>query len=290
MKGKFTFFTFIISLAFATCSFGQTPVPNGNFETWTDTVTAASWSSNNYTIGGVINYNFVHQSTDAHGGTYAAKLVTANIPILGDMGGLITLGTYDILTGLSGGQGITGKPLKLKGYFKYAPIANDTMAVIVIMTKWNGTSRDTLFYNGIMTNTAISTYTLFEVPISYTPSTASPDTMNIIATSSAGYAPQIGSALFLDDLSFEYGAGINETADNSILSVFPNPTTGNITVLLDGESNTITVSNVLGEVIYSQNTTSKNLNIDLSSFTDGIYMLGVDNGKSKHFQKLILSR
>lgn len=290
MKGKFTFFAFIISLAFATFSFGQTPVPNGNFENWTDSVTAASWSSNNYSLGGILNYNFVHQSTDAHGGTYAAKLVTANIPILGDMGGLVTLGSYDMLAGLSGGQGISGKPVKLKAYFKYLPVSSDTMALIVIMTKWNGSSRDTLFYNGVMTNTTVSAYTLVEIPISYTPSTASPDTMNIIATSSAGYTPQIGSALFLDDLSFEYGASINESADNSILSVFPNPTTGNITVLLNGASNTITVSNVLGEVIYSQNTTSKNLNIDLSSFADGIYMLGVDNGSSKHFQKLILSR
>ena len=290
MKGKFTFFTFIFSLLLASYTIAQTPVPNGDFETWTDTVTAASWSSNNYSIGGILNYNFVHRSTDVHGGTYAAKLESMNLPVLGNMGGLITLGSYDMLAGLSGGQGITGKPIKLKGYFKYAPVSSDTMAVIVIMTKWNGSSRDTLFYSGIMTNTTVAAYTLFEIPISYTPSTESPDTMNIVATSSAGYAPQVGSALFIDDMSFEYGAGINETAENSILSVFPNPTTGNINVLLNGEQNTITVTNLLGEVIYSQATTSKNLNIDLSSFADGIYMLGVDNGSSKHFQKLILSR
>jgi hypothetical protein len=290
MKVKFAFFTIIIMFAFSTLSFGQTQVPNGTFENWTDTVSAASWNSNNYSVGGFLNYYFVHRSSSAHGGTYAAKVETLTIPVLGAMGGILTLGSYSVLSGFSGGQPITGKPIKLSGYFKYAPVSGDTMAVIVVMTKWNGTSRDTLFYNGMMSSSTVSAYTLFQIPISYNPSTATPDSMNIIAISSAGSAPQVGSALYLDDLTFAYSAGVEETQADAIMSVFPNPTTGNVNVLLNGESNTVAVYNILGETIYSQNTSSKNLNIDLSSFENGIYLLEVNKGNNRYFRKLVLSK
>jgi hypothetical protein len=276
--------------AFSFFSKAQTPVPNGTFENWTDTTTAASWNSNNYSVGGFLNYYFVHRSSSAHGGSFAAKIETLSIPVVGGMGGILTLGSYGLLTGITGGLPITGKPIKLSGYFKYAPVSGDTMAIIVVMTKWNGSSRDTLFYGGTMSNTAVSSYTAFQIPITYTPPTATPDSVNIIAISSASNVPQVGSALYIDDLVFEYASGVEENEADPILSVFPNPTTGMVSVLLNGESNTITVYNILGETIYSQNTSSRNLNIDLSSFENGVYMLEVSKGNSRYMRKLVLSK
>jgi hypothetical protein len=290
MKVKFTFLTIFIMFAFSFYSKAQTQVPNGNFENWTDTTTAVSWNSNNYSVGGLFNYYFVRRSASVHGGSYAAKVQTLTIPVVGAMGGILTLGSYSLLSGFSGGMPITGKPIKLNGYYKYAPVSGDSMAIVVVMTKWNGTSRDTLFGGGTMSNTAVTSYTAFQIPITYTPPTATPDSVNIIAFSSAGNTPQVGSALYLDDLSFEYSVGVDETETDGILSVFPNPTTGNVSALLDGESNTITVYNILGEIIYSQNTSSKNLNIDLSSFEIGVYLLEVNNGNRKYMRKLVLSK
>lgn len=290
MKIKFTLFLSAM-LFISICSFAQTQVPNGNFENWTDTVNAQSWGSNNYSLGGFLNYNFVHQSTDAHSGTYAAMLETKNIPLLGDMGGLITLGSYDMLAGLSGGAAITGKPTNLQGYFKYAPVSGDTMAIIVIMTSWNGGSRDTLFYDGVMSVSTVSSYTMFDIPITYTPSTATPDTVNIIAVSSAGYAPQIGSKLYIDDLVFVYNnAGIQEENNANLISVFPNPTTGDLNILLDGSNNEIRIFNLIGEEIVSQRSSENSMNIDLSNYPSGIYLLQVDNGASKVFRKIVVSR
>jgi hypothetical protein len=290
MKRKITF---LLCAVFFTANLlmAQTPVPNGNFETWTDTVTAGSWTTNNYSIGGFLNYNFVHRSTDAHGGTYAAQIETINIPILGDMGGLVTLGAYDMLSGLSGGTPITGKPTKLSGYFKYTPVNGDTMAVIVIMTKWNGSSRDTLFYNGVMAFSAVPAYNLFEIPITYDPPTASPDTVNIVAISSAGYAPQIGSMLYIDDLSFTYGGiGIEEVSNNPVISVFPNPSTGLVNVILSGKENTISVFNMLGEVVYHSQTSAQTNMIDLTGKPEGIYLIQIDNGSEKFLRKLIITK
>lgn len=289
MKRKFILlFSFVLLISIT--SFAQTPVPNGDFEDWTDTITVQNWSTNNYDIGGILFYTFVHRSADAHGGTYAAKIETINIPVLGDMGGIVTLGSYDMLTGISGGIPISGKPLSLEGYLKYSPVNSDTMAIIVLMTKWNGGSRDTLFYNGIMAFSAIPSYNVFDIPITYNPPSSSPDTVNIIAVSSAGYAPQVGSTLYIDDLTFIYAAGVDEYAGENTISVFPNPTSGFVNILLDGNDNTVNVYNIIGEEIFSRQTSLKNLNIDLSEFPAGVYMLEVTNGYMKHFQKIIVSR
>ncbi|MFH0866164.1 MAG: hypothetical protein V1904_08210 [Bacteroidota bacterium] len=143
MKRKITLL-FSLMLCLSINLSAQAPVPNGNMENWADSITCQNWTTNNYNIGGFIYYSFVHQSTDAHGGTYAAEIKTINIPVLGNMSGIMTLGSYNLLTGISGGIPISGKPVTLEGYLKYAPINNDTMAIIVVMTKWNGGSRDTL--------------------------------------------------------------------------------------------------------------------------------------------------
>jgi hypothetical protein len=289
MKRRFTFLSIILVFASATIVLGQTTVPNGTFETWTDSVTAQSWSSNNYTVGGFLNYNFVHQSPDAHGGTYAAKIETSSIPVLGTMTGIMTLGSYSLLTGISGGVPVSGGKLTtLKGYFKYTPVSGDTMVIILLATKWNGTSRDTLCFNGIIASSTVSTYTLFQISDT---SSIAPDSINIILESSYGSAPQIGSSLYVDDLTLEFNpVGITNYANNNMLAVFPNPTTGRVSVLLNGEKNTVNMYNIIGGLIYQENTSSKNVDIDLSSYPDGVYFIEVRNETSKNIQKIILSR
>jgi hypothetical protein len=295
MKRKITILSFLM-LCLGIASFAQTPVPNGDFENWTDSVTAQNWNSSNMDLYGLYTFNFVHQSTVVNGGSYAAKIDTKDVLGILTMSGIMTLGTYSFSTStfsytLTGGIPITGKPITLEGYLKYEPVAGDTMAIIVIMTKWNGTSRDTLFYNGIMANTSIPIYTVFDIPITYTPSTASPDTVNIIAISSAGYAPQVGSALYVDDFSFTYNpADVQESDGANFISVFPNPTSGFINVMLDGDMNTVKVYNIVGEEIFAQQTSSKNLNIDLTEFPAGVYMIEVSCNTTKYFRKIVISR
>ncbi|MFH0866165.1 MAG: T9SS type A sorting domain-containing protein [Bacteroidota bacterium] len=142
-----------------------------------------------------------------------------------------------------------------------------------------------------MAMNSISTYTFFDIPITYDPPASSPDTVNIIAVSSAGYAPQLGSTLYIDDLSFVYdNPGVQEYSDGNSISVFPNPTAGFINILLDGGCNTVKVYNIVGEEIFRRQTSVKNLNIDLSGFPAGVYMLEVSGGTVKYFKKIILSR
>lgn len=83
--------------------------------------------------------------------------------------------------------------------------------------------------------------------------------------------------------------GINEnSAKEDALFVYPNPAADVVNVVLNNgqQSNYITITNMLGKVMTSLNTSEKNLIIDISAFPSGIYMLDVNNVQFKKVQKV----
>ena len=292
MKNIFTFFA--LMAAFSYLSSAQIQVPNGGFETWTDSVTCDTWNS--LVIPSFPNSLYlVHRSTIAHSGSYATKIETKNHFIFGDIPGVFTLGQIDmVLLNVTNGFPITDKPTKLLGYYKYSPASpGDTMGIMIYFTKWNTSTyeRDTLSYDFLKSNATVSSYTLFQIPITYLISGVNPDTMNIVAVSSAGFVPKVGSTLYIDDLSFDYTpVGINESSTIHTTNVYPNPSTGLVNIDLISPNSLVKVYNIVGEEIFSANTSSKNFSIDLSKQTNGIYLLEVNNGISKQIQKLVISK
>lgn len=75
-----------------------------------------------------------------------------------------------------------------------------------------------------------------------------------------------------EEISFE------ESTDLTV-SIYPNPTTGlisvNITGLDDNEINTIEIVNVMGEMVYSETVQNSLFNVDLSNLPKGMYFVYV---------------
>jgi hypothetical protein len=91
-------------------------------------------------------------------------------------------------------------------------------------------------------------------------------------------------------MNFDPGA-INAVNDvkKSQFNVYPNPTNGVFTVELDDNVKyDVTVSNVLGQTVYTTSTTSMNTIIDLSSFEKGIYTIELKNNTSTYTEKVII--
>ncbi|MCX6294554.1 MAG: T9SS type A sorting domain-containing protein [Bacteroidetes bacterium] len=84
---------------------------------------------------------------------------------------------------------------------------------------------------------------------------------------------------------------INTTNNLNVGNVFPNPATDKLTVEFNNqkmEQVQVKVFNCLGEQMYFNTKKSEsNLIIDLSGFSDGIYMLQIDRGEKKYQQKFI---
>ena len=77
--------------------------------------------------------------------------------------------------------------------------------------------------------------------------------------------------------------------NHSQFNVYPNPTNGVFTIELDGNVKyDVTVSNVLGQTVYTTSITTMNTTIDLSSFEKGIYTIELKNNTFAYTEKVII--
>jgi len=80
--------------------------------------------------------------------------------------------------------------------------------------------------------------------------------------------------------------GISQVNSGQLATVFPNPATNYITVKSTTGS-IITVSDLLGKIIYKQPMAGGNENIDVSSWASGVYVISVETGNNKTVSKII---
>tara|TARA_B100000767_G_C19772109_1_gene540619 strand:- start:1565 stop:2911 length:1347 start_codon:yes stop_codon:yes gene_type:complete len=84
------------------------------------------------------------------------------------------------------------------------------------------------------------------------------------------------------------GTGINDS-QLKFINVYPNPTTGKLTITSADIINKISITNIIGEnILIPGNLTSKT--IDISSLENGIYFLNIDYDKGIFIQKIILTK
>jgi len=288
----------IIMFACAANSNAQTQVPNGGFENWSDTVTCQAWDGHISYGFGLFNQYFLTRTTDKHSGNFAAKIETKEDMLLGNIPGIVTLGKleFSLLSGFSieGGVPINSKPTKLKGFFKYDNVQGDTMAIVLFMYKWNTATnkRDTIVVKDFATNSTTPTYTPFNININYTPSSATPDTFNILLISSAGYAPQLGTKLYVDELSFEYAnASIEEVTTEKVVEVYPNPANDFVRVDINSQNIAqVRIVNMIGQEVYINENVYKTDIINVSVLPEGIYFVEVKADRSYFTNKIVVTR
>jgi hypothetical protein len=67
--------------------------------------------------------------------------------------------------------------------------------------------------------------------------------------------------------------GIDNNVLNNELTIYPNPTTGNVSIDNPYELANLTVFNLLGELVLDMNVTKGLNQIDLNSISNGIYVV-----------------
>lgn len=84
--------------------------------------------------------------------------------------------------------------------------------------------------------------------------------------------------------------GLGELSTNQLVAIYPNPSKGMFT-LYDQEEvlsgRVITISNLLGETVYSSQITADKTTIDLSGAKNGIYFITVDSDFGKLVTKIV---
>ncbi len=224
---------------------GQTPVPNASFETWTSFGSYSNpefWDTPNEELMAIpfFGTTVVTRSTDHHGpGNYSARLETKHIllpPI--DAPGFITLGnlTLDISNmtyTLEGGAPVYDQPTHLKGFYKYLPKGGDSCLVGIGFYKTTNGVRDSVAYGQFSTKDTVPDWSYFSIWIDYD-TLVTPDTMNIIAFSTAQEViPVPGSVFFIDDLYLDYTVGREERDPSEGIMTYYDRETGRFLVFFD---------------------------------------------------------
>ncbi|MCK9218563.1 MAG: T9SS type A sorting domain-containing protein [Bacteroidales bacterium] len=241
----------------------------------------------------------VFKTTDKYSGTYAAKLVSANFvmdPYDVFIPGMLGTATLD----MGGSRAILGracegcKPLKFKGFFKFEPVNGDSCAFVALVSKWNATTlkRDTVGYGRLFIYDTVATYDKFNVSLEYNYPTSNlvPDSMTLLIVSSGGFdvikfmlsQGQVGSTLYVDELSLEYGVGMEQVLMPEVgVKLYPNPASETICVELSKqiENGLLEVYSANGKLVSTMNVSEQKSTLPVYSLANGSYFFKLKAGK-----------
>jgi len=261
---------------------------NLNFENWNGNEPNGWLSSNQITTANGGSQTVFKQVTSPGQGTASVKLVTGSCPdcpnfsIFGPFGGFTTPlpnplgGSIQLGQPQATGIPYSQRPISVDFRYKSNPQGNDAGGFQVELTRWNAATgeTETVGEGYFEANSSVSTWTNMNIPISYS-LTATPDTMNIFATSSIGSIPDLssfglpspsslglptpvaGSEFYLDGIVFNLPScagfsvtitGTNETAlgaNDGSASANPSGGTAPYSYAWSNLSSTQTISNLM---------------------------------------------
>ncbi len=291
----------IIAIAtLSTSAFAQ--IPNNSFETWASAGTysnPASWDQ----LNGMTTSMGIYTATKGTGGASGGgssylKLTSKTVGTMGVMPGVAVSGMMDMATFKpKSGVPFTSQPVKLTGSWQYMASGADAGFIAVYLTKWNMSmmKRDTIAKAMQPLAGMAMSWATFNINLTYM-SSAMPDSAMIVLSAS-GTTPVANSYLYVDNLSFSGSVtGINQIENViSNVSVFPNPTTDNISIELSVKKTslvTLQLLDVTGKLVKEINvgdiqgkyTTS----INTTAITKGIYFLKVIANNAVEVKKIII--
>jgi len=162
----------------------------------------------------------------------------------------------------------------LSYFAKYTPVGVDSAFCVVLITHWNGSTRDTVAYGVDFMHVAVPSYQQRNVAMTYFPAQVNtiPDTISITFSASSFYNPQVGSALWVDAVSFAGYVGMEENNINNGVSVYPNPsaTITQFDVTGDNASQVI-VHDMTGREVRRENFNGKVARVNSAELADGAY-------------------
>ena len=290
-------FTFLFTGVFA-----QQQVPNGDFENWETHALGfdfpTGWDTPNTDLYPADTLN-VRLSNDAAHGSFSALLETILVASVFVTPGALTLGDFlvDYATNTAtfeGGIPFTDRPLALKGSIKNYPAANDSSMVTVLFTKYSTTKgqRDTIGFGTKSFSETLDNWTNFSIPIYFADTVSIPDTMNIIVISSNITLPINGGHMFIDNLAFEYPAGIADIGNTVETNLFPNPASNNITFRFGEDLNAeLNVYGSDGQLMLRAAVKGEELSIDVSNYVSGTYYFAlIEENKKISSGQFLISR
>ena len=272
--------------------------PDFSFENWADAAPPfatvddpSGWASLNALTAVGTDTSVFKVTVGPAAGAASAKIKTVKVvgaaipnpyaPGDLDTAGLLVIGKINISPpGIKYGYNYNWRSQVLSFQCKYTPMAGDSAFVLATLTKWNGTSRDTIASGKYATGASTTAYELKSINLTYDPAFASvvPDSQQIFISSSVYNhdGAKIGSTFYVDDIAW---SGYNSTDEINVtvnkIFVYPNPATNNISITSSVDAAIIRITDITGRLIGNYSMTNNKANIQTSTFASGIYIYNV---------------
>ncbi len=288
-------------------------VTNGNFETWAarnGVDSPTNWLTTDDVLAAVAGFRLptgtFTKTTDAHGGTYALRLESKSVLLVGIIPGAVSLGTkLGPLTDTPGGLPFTGRPAMVQFYYKLTgpqptTATEGAFAEVELTRTVNGQSVAVATATRVFT-TVTSAYALAQLPLTYT-SAATPDSVHVSFASgvlnAAGGVPTggtLGTVFQVDDVVFTGTAtATRDAALAAALTVAPNPSPGGRYLLRAPAAllaAPLAVVDATGRVVRREAApaaAAPTRPLDLSGLAAGVYTLQLFTSKGLITNKLVV--
>jgi len=225
------------------------------------------------------------EDTDVYSGMYSAKMVSGNFLGL-SVAGLLFTGFFDDTQvnnpaeAAQLGVPFTDRPAIFKGYYKYTSVSGDSAAIVAQFHRSVNGQQELLGIAPFIEYNTVSTWTAFNVPVIWY-STAVPDSMTVICTSSAGgenFEAADGSTLLVDELVFEYTSGVTMPLMPEVsVQVYPNPTTELLNIHFPEyrSTSTVAVFDSQGRLVQTAVLNQETTGVDVGLLSAGTYFYQV---------------
>ncbi len=255
-------------------------VNEGNYED----PAGSFWDTANRTVDlapFLINPN-VTKSTDAHSGTYSAKLETSSWFGLTSSATVFS-GEFDPdegnpLESIKFGKPFTETPDYFRGWYKYEPVSGDSAEIYTYLHRWDGSERVRVAEAYTKVYDATSGWEQFNIEFEYL-SSDMPDSITMVFASSAGGAEfqgRVGNTLYIDDVELYYctvTSGFSTPLMSELdVNTFPNPADGMLRFDLDDHVNgSIRIFSMDGREMGEYRVNGDTFTISLDRYSDGLY-------------------
>ncbi len=318
MKRKLTF-TLVLLCLFA-FGYSQNGIQGGGFESWkkVDKLPNShyyepdnSWFSTLNILDTIPTPPGItaYPCDTVHGGLHSARVITRKIDVLSIViPGVI--GTIKIKW--SNSSAILGMPYPygdsipkiFSGFYKFYPLANDSAAAVILLSKWNNAThrRDTIAYDRLVFRGTVSDFTEFSTPVTYLKTATTPDSLTILLLSCAGFNARnmfgsvgtVGTQAIFDDVSLTGVNGIPLLLMPSVsLKLFPNPASSIMRVEMNSEVNngSFEVYDASGKFLRSVPVNGKSCTVNVKDLTSGVYFYKLTrNSKNLNSGTFIVSQ
>jgi hypothetical protein len=277
---------------------------NLNVESWTANGLGGEDPDGWGTLNGFMAFGFPQttfkETADPGEGLASVRMTSTYLPGASGagapsdtVGAMLFLGFYNLVTS-ENGIAYTSKPASVDFMYKSLPQGSDSGMVLVTLTHWDAGLATTMTdgFASMMFGTQVTSWTTASMPIIWI-SADTPDTLNIIATSSAimlndNTTYQMpGSELYLDNFSIVM-TGVEEHIGKAQFKLYPNPAQDVLNIRSDfNGSATAVIYDVIGKQIRNISIEDGFTNVNTSEFKNGVYFyqivdekgLALSNGK-----------